>query len=72
VVTLQASAAGRVRISGAGLKTTTRSVKAGTQTVRVFLTRSGRAKARKRTKVPLTVRLTAGRQAASKTTAVKL
>jgi hypothetical protein len=72
VVTVTASAAGRVRISGRGLKTTTKTVSAGTHQIRVSLTRAGRAMRKHHKRATVHVSLTAGGQAVAKTTRVRL
>jgi uncharacterized repeat protein (TIGR01451 family) len=72
VVLLKASAAGKVELSGSGLRTVTKTVKAGSQTIRVPLTKAGRSKAQARKKVALIARLVVGHRTVSKTISVKL
>jgi hypothetical protein len=73
LVTVKTSLKGRVRISGPGLKTTTKkNVKAGKHQIKVALTNKGKSAKRHRKKIKLRVSLTVGKQAAAKTTHVKL
>jgi hypothetical protein len=61
-VTLAASQAGTVTISGPGLKTTTKSVAAGAVQVEVVLTEAGKRDRKHHKKIKITARLkTAGR-----------
>ena len=71
-MTVSASATGRVKISGRGLKTTTKSVSAGTHEIRVALTKAGRAMRRRHRKTTVHVSLTVGKQAVAKATSVRL
>jgi uncharacterized repeat protein (TIGR01451 family) len=72
LVTVKSSAEGRVQISGIGLRTTTKNVKAGSHQIKVALSKQGKADKRRHAKVRLRVSLTVGKQAAAKTTSVKL
>ena len=72
LVTVSASATGRVKISGRGLKTTTKSVSAGTHEIRVALTKAGRAMRRRHRKTTVHVSLTVGKQAVAKARSVRL
>jgi hypothetical protein len=71
-VTLEASKAGTITISGRGLKTTARSVAAGTAQIRVMLTAAGKRYRKHHTKVKLTVQLKAAGKTASGSKTVKL
>jgi hypothetical protein len=63
LVTLKLSQAGTVKISGKGLKTITKKgLKAGTHTITVPLTATGRAAKRNRTKLKIQASLTAAHQ----------
>ena len=71
--TVTTSVNGRLRISGAGLKTLTRrNLRAGTHKLTVPLTGRGRAAARVHTKIQLTVGLAVGKQRASAHKRVRL
>ena len=73
IVTVKTSATGRVRISGAGLKTTTKKgVAAGTHQIKVPLTKTGKQAMQQHKKIKLRASLTVGKQAVAKTTSVKL
>jgi hypothetical protein len=74
LVTVNLSAPGTVRISGRGLKTTTRILSAGAHQVRVTLTKAGASLRRhhKKTTVHITLTLTMGKQAVAKTMTVRL
>ncbi len=72
LVTVKLSQAGTVKISGTGLKATTkRGLRAGTRQITVPLSRAGRAAKRHHRKIKLRVSLTAGGQTATKTASVK-
>jgi uncharacterized repeat protein (TIGR01451 family) len=72
VVTVKTTGKGTVRISGMGLKTTSKSLAAGTHTIRVALTKGGRSMRTRHKKVVLRVKLTVGKQVVAKSTTVKL
>ena len=73
LVTVRTSAAGTVKISGRGLKTTVkRNLKAGTHQIKVPLTKAGKAARRKHRKIAVRVSLTVGRQSATKTAKVRV
>jgi hypothetical protein len=72
LVTVNLSARGTVRISGRGLKTTTRILSAGAHQVRVTLTKAGASLRRHHKRTSMRVSLTVGRQTAAKTTTVRL
>jgi uncharacterized repeat protein (TIGR01451 family) len=72
LVTVQTGGTGTVRISGLGLKTTSKHLTAGTHQVRVPLTKRGRSMRRHRKKTTVHVSLTVGKQVVAKTTAVRL
>ena len=73
VVTVKTSATGTIKISGSGLKTTTKkNVKAGSHQINVALTKAGKTAKTQRKKVRLRGSLTVGKQAVSTTTSVKL
>ena len=65
LVTVKMSAAGTVRISGNGLRTTTRKLGAGSHTIRVVLTAKGRSLGAKNKQTKLKVLLAVGGQRAS-------
>ncbi len=71
LVTLKLGQAGRVRISGAGVRTTTRTLPAGVQTVKVGLSKAGRAARHKHRKIRLLATLTAGGQTGMRSATVK-
>ncbi len=73
LVTVKTSAMGRVRISGAGLKTTTKKgVAAGMHQLKVALTKAGKKAEQQRDKLKLRASLTVGKHAVATTTSVKL
>jgi uncharacterized repeat protein (TIGR01451 family) len=73
LVTVKTSATGRVRLSGYGLVTkVVNSLKGGVHTITVALTNSGIAMRKHGQKAKVRVSLTVGKQAAAKTTSVKL
>jgi hypothetical protein len=72
LVTVKMSAKGTVKISGKGLKTTKKSLSAGTHQVRVALTNAGKSLRRHHKSTSVHVSLTVGKQAAAKTTSVRL
>jgi hypothetical protein len=72
LVTVSASAAGKVRISGRGLKTTTKTVAAGTHQIRVTLTNRGRSMHKHHKKTTMHVSLISGKQSATKATSLRL
>jgi uncharacterized repeat protein (TIGR01451 family) len=72
LVTVTMSAGGTVRISGKGLKTTTKKLKAGTHQIRVALTKAGRSARKHHKNTMVHVRLTVGKQAVAKATTVRL
>jgi hypothetical protein len=73
LVTVKMSAEGTVGISGTGLKTTTkRKLKAGTHQIRVPFTKAGKSMRKHHKKVTVHVKLTVGKQAVAKSTAVRL
>jgi Domain of unknown function DUF11 len=72
LVTVKTGAAGTVRISGFGLRTTSKHLTAGTHQIRVALTNTGRSMRRHHKKTRVRASLTAGKQAVAKTTAVRL
>ncbi len=71
-VTLETSQAGTVTISGAGLKTTTKSVAAGTSQVKVALTKLGKHDRKHHKQVKLTVELKAAGKTVSESKTIKL
>ena len=72
-VTLKLSAKGTVRISGEGLKTTTRkNLTAGSHQIRVALTKKGRSLRSHHNKASVRVSLTVGKQAVASTADVRL
>jgi hypothetical protein len=72
LVTVKLSAKGRVRISGTGLRTITKSLTAGTHQIRVALTSKGRSLRAHHRKTSVHVKLSVGKQVAAKATSVKL
>jgi hypothetical protein len=72
LVTVSASAAGKVRISGRGLKKTTKTVAAGTHQIRVPLTNRGRSMHKHHKKTTVHVSLISGKQSATKATTLHL
>ena len=73
LVTLKTTAAGTVKLSGAGLDTKTKkSVKASTRQMEVSLTKAGQALRARHAKLELHASLTVGKLAIAKTTSVKL
>ena len=73
LVTVKTNDTGTVKISGKGLKTTKKNLKAGTYQIRVALTKSGRSMRKHHKKMNLRVSLTVGRkQAVAKSTSVRL
>ena len=72
LVTVKTGVTGSVRISGRGLKTTKKSVAAGTHQIRVPLTKAGRSMRKHHRKATVRVSLTAGKQADAKTIVVRL
>jgi hypothetical protein len=73
VVTVKTSATGTIKISGSGLKTTTKkNVKAGSHQIKVALTKAGKRGKTQRKKTRLRGSLMVGKQAVSTTTSVKL
>lgn len=73
LVTVRTSTEGRVRISGPGLRTTTKNnPKAGSHQIKVALNKSGRAGKKHHKRTRLRASLTVGKRAAVKTTSVKL
>ena len=72
-MTVKTNDTGTVKISGSGLKTTKKNLKAGTYEIRVELTKAGRSMRKHHKKVKLRVNLTAaGKQAVAKSTSVRL
>ena len=71
-VTLEASQAGTVTISGPGLKTTAKKVAAGTNQIKVMLTKTGKRDRKHHKKVKLTVELKAAGKTVSESKTVKL
>ena len=72
LVTVRTGAPGTVWLSGFGLKTAHRRLKAGTNQVPVEFTKTGRSLHRHHRKTSLRVKLTMGKQAVTATTAVRL
>jgi hypothetical protein len=73
LVTVRTGVTGTVRISGRGLKTTSKkNLAAGTHQIRVPLTKAGRSMRKHRKKTTVHVSLTVGKQADAKATAVRL
>jgi hypothetical protein len=73
LVTVKTSAKGRVRVSGPGLRTTTKSnLKAGSHQIEVPLEKAGKADEQRHKQIELRASLTSGKQAAADTTGVKL
>jgi hypothetical protein len=73
MVTLKTTAAGTVKLSGAGLDTKNKkNVKAGTSQIEVSLSKTGRSMAERHEKLKLHASLRAGKVAAAKTTRVQL
>jgi hypothetical protein len=72
MLTVKTSGKGNVKISGAGLKTTTkRGLAAGTHQIKVPLSKAGKAAKRKHKKLKLRASLTVGSQSVNKTATVK-
>jgi hypothetical protein len=71
-ITLDASKAGTVSISGPGLKTTAKKVAAGTNQIKVMLTKTGKHDREHHKKVKLTVQLKAAGKTVSESKTVKL
>jgi hypothetical protein len=71
-ITLDASKAGTVTISGPGLKTTAKKVAAGTNQIKVMLTKTGKHDREHHKKVKLTVQLKAAGKTVSESKTVKL
>ena len=71
-VTLEASQAGTVTISGPGLKTTAKKVAAGTDQIKVMLTKTGKRDRKHHKKVKLTFELKAGGEMVSGSKTVEL
>jgi len=72
-LTLKTSSKGTVKISGRGLKTTKKSLAAGTHVIRVPLTKAGRSMRAHHKKTSVKVSLTVGKQAVvAKATSVRL
>jgi hypothetical protein len=72
VITLDASKAGTVTISGQGLKTTVKKVAAGTNKIKVMLTKTAKREGEHHKKVKLTVRLKAAGKAVSESKTIRL
>jgi hypothetical protein len=72
VLTVKASAAGRLTISGGDVRTTHSHLSAGTRQLTVTLSAKGRIAGRRRRKIELRVGLQAERQAVATTTSVRL
>jgi hypothetical protein len=72
LVTVKTTAKGTVKISGKGLKTTTKKLNAGTYNIRVALTKVGRSLRKHRKKISVRVGLTVGKQVVAKATTVRL
>ena len=72
VVTLDASRAGTVTVSGSGLKTTTKSISAGTHQIKVGLTANGKGEHKHHKKVKITVRLKADGKTVSEAKTIRL
>ena len=70
LATLYTTASGTVTLSGRGLKTTSKHVKAGSSRIQVLLTNWGRLLRRRHGKLELRASLTVGKQAVAKTTSV--
>ena len=71
LLTVKLGQTGPVKITGTGLKTTAKSLKAGTHTITVPLTAAGRAAKRHRHKVKVTATLTVASKTATTTTTLK-
>jgi hypothetical protein len=72
LVTVNLSAGGTVRISGRGLKTTTKILSAGAHQVRVALTKAGASPRGRHKRTSVRISLTVGRQTVAKTMTVRL
>ena len=72
VITLDASKAGTLTISGQGLKTTVKKVAAGANKIKVMLTKTGKREGEHHKKVKLTVRLKAAGKTVSESKTIKL
>ncbi len=72
LLSVKTNSNGTVKISGKGLKTVSKSLKAGTYQIRVPLTKAGRSMRSKRKKVSVRISLTVGKQAVAKATTVRL
>jgi hypothetical protein len=70
--TLTTGSTGTIKISGPGLKTTTRTVLAGTHRVKVSLTASGRRSRAHRKKIKVTIKIAVGGKTTSLSRVVKL
>ena len=71
-VTVKVSASGTVRISGKGLKTVKKSLRAGSYQIRVPFTKVGKSLRKRHKQTSLHVSLTVGKQAVAKATNVRL
>ena len=71
LVTVNLGAAGAVRISGGSLKTTSRALTAGSHTIRVPLSRAGRAARRKHRRIKLLATITANGHTGTRSATVK-
>jgi hypothetical protein len=72
LVTVKTGGTGTVRISGIGLKTTSKHLTAGTHQIRVPLSKRGRSMRKRHKKTTVHVSLIVGKQAHAKTTSVRL
>jgi hypothetical protein len=72
MVTAKVTSAGTLWVSGAGLIKQHRNVKSGTYNVRAPLTRLGARRARHHARTSVRVKLTAGKQAVTKSVTVRL
>jgi hypothetical protein len=72
VITLDASKAGTITVSGPGLKTTTKSVAAGTSQIKVALAKAGKSARKHHKKVKIIVELEAAGKTVSESKTIKL
>jgi hypothetical protein len=72
VITLDASKVGTITVSGPGLKTTTKSVVAGTSQIKVALTKAGKSARKHHKKVKIIVELEAAGKTVSESKTIKL
>jgi hypothetical protein len=71
-VTVKTSVKGVVTITGAGLRKTTKTLGAGSHTLKVPLTATGRTARNKHHKIKIKAALKAGKKTVSKSTGLKL